>query len=559
MNTNEEFDELARRKLAERDFPYQEADWQSARALIVAERGKRKPWPWFFGAALLLVSGGLWYWNGSTEKGSTQTAQVEAHAVITPQQQATTVSTENASVQGSETQSVPSASVSQREEAAEPTQDPAPQATAGTGTSSAESPAPRQSAERRPEAPGITVPSQSRVVASSQALPKEDHAAITTGKPETSTSNDQRTSEAPSSVKNNGEPEDRPASEKAVAVETPNAAPTQSTVITSTQQQQSNNPSGNSTTVIQESARTRQQAAPPASPETPTAALSTQDSTSAGVVHPSPSDSAASTPPPAAPPLVPERAPWEIGILGGLFDTRSRYTGGNSETWNGDIHGERSPAFGAEIMHMGRNIGLGTGLYYGIYTERMQAPAIDRSTMSIQDHWFFTAVDTTVLVITDTLPGNPATYTGTNVNTTIQVLMNSPDTVVTTQRVRDARDQVNRVSYVEIPLLFDAHLVQGRWSLGLRGGPTLGLLTGRRGAVPNATEDGYVNFAGQPFRELVPGYTARAYVRYRFNAAWSLGIEPGARGLLSNSLGDGALERRNSALGVMMSLSYRLR
>lgn len=557
MNTNEEFDELARRKLAERDFPYQEADWQAAQSLIDAERGKRKPWPWFLGAALLLVSGGLWYWTASTEKRSTQTALVQAQEVITPQQQATTAAAEHASA-GNPVSQPDAPSVSRREEAAEPTQHPAPKVKAETIASSTQSPLPRPTAERRPEAAATTVSSPSRHVASPRTIPKEDHAAITTGKPETSTAKDQHVSESPISVSIERDAEDRPATEKAIAGETPKADPTQST-FTNPTQQQSTTSSGKSTTVPQEPTRPQETIAQLSPPETPAAAVSTPDSTSAGIVHPAPSDSSASILPPAAPPLVPERAPWEIGILGGLFDTRSRYTGGNSEAWSEHIHGGRSLAFGAEIMHMGRNIGLGTGLYYGSYTERMQAPAIDRSTMSIQEHWFFTAIDTTVLVITDTLPGNPASYLGTNVNTTIQVLMNSPDTVAGTQRVRDARDQVNRVSYVEIPLLIDAHLVQGRWSLGLRGGPTLGLLTGRRGAVPNATEDGYVNFTGQPFRELVPGYTARAYVRYRFNAAWSLGIEPGMRGLLSNSLGDGALERRNSALGVMMSLSYRLR
>ena len=558
MSINEEFDELARRKMAERDFHFQEADWHAARALIDAERGSRKAWPWYLGAALLLISGSLWYWNGSTVKGSAQTAPVAAQAVITSQQEPTTASAEDASAKESASRSLTPASVPQREEAVGPTRIPTPKATADASASSMESPAQRKKAESQSVISTAAASNPSRHV-SPRAVPQEDHAAITTGKPGTATADDQRMSEVPSSMKSKGDAGDRPATGKAIAVEPPKPAPIQNTVTSSTQQKQSANTSGNSSTVAQERARTPVQVAPPSSPETPTTAVSTQDSTSAGIVHPAPSDSAASTPTPAVPPLVPERAPWEIGILGGWSQTQSRYSGGGSEAWSGTIHGEGSPVFGAEIMHMGRNIGLGTGLHYGSYAERLRAPAVERTTTSLQDHWFLAAIDTTVLVITDTLPGNPASYTGTNVTTTIQVLMNSPDTVVTTQRVRDARDQVNRVSYLEIPLLLDAHLVQGRWSLGLRGGPTLGLLTSRRGAVPNATEDGYVNFTEQPFRELVLGYTARAYVHYRFNAAWSVGLGPVLRGLLSNSLGDGALERRNSALGAMMSLSYRLR
>ncbi|MEX1132537.1 MAG: hypothetical protein WEC15_04865, partial [Flavobacteriales bacterium] len=117
----------------------------------------------------------------------------------------------------------------------------------------------------------------------------------------------------------------------------------------------------------------------------------------------------------------------------------------------------------------------------------------------------------------------------------------------------------NRVSYVEIPLLLDAHLMQGRWSVGLRGGPTLGILTGRRGALPNSSNDGYTEFSDQAFRELMLGYTARAYIRYRWNAAWSIGLEPAIRGQLINSLDNGPLDRRSSAFGGMLSLSYRLR
>ncbi|MBK9059004.1 MAG: hypothetical protein IPL81_03690 [Flavobacteriales bacterium] len=52
---------------------------------------------------------------------------------------------------------------------------------------------------------------------------------------------------------------------------------------------------------------------------------------------------------------------------------------------------------------------------------------------------------------------------------------------------------------------------------------------------------------------------ARAYIRYRFNAAWSVGIEPAMRGQLMNSLGSGDADRKANSKGVMLSLSYRLR
>ncbi|MBK6893521.1 MAG: outer membrane beta-barrel protein [Flavobacteriales bacterium] len=256
---------------------------------------------------------------------------------------------------------------------------------------------------------------------------------------------------------------------------------------------------------------------------------------------------------------MPERAPWEISIMGGMFSSTTKYAGSNSADWNADIGKENSIGIGAELMHMGRNFGIGTGLHYSTYAERLHTDAVDRNTMTLQNFWYLMPVDTMVLVITDTIAGTPPTYTGTSENTTVHVLTQGTDTTTTTERIREARNELSRVSYIEVPLLLDAHLVQGRWSFGLRGGPTLGLLTGRRGTVPAPDNEGYVNFTDQPFRELVFGYTARAYIRYRFNAAWSVGIEPAMRGQLMNSLGSGDLDRKANSKGVMLSLSYRLR
>jgi hypothetical protein len=93
----------------------------------------------------------------------------------------------------------------------------------------------------------------------------------------------------------------------------------------------------------------------------------------------------------------------------------------------------------------------------------------------------------------------------------------------------------------------------------VRGGPTFGLLTETRGSVPSVDNEAYVEFSDLPFREFILGFTARAYIRYRFNAAWSVGIEPAIRGQLMNSLSSGDLARRSSSKGVLISLSYRLR
>ncbi|MDQ3101424.1 MAG: hypothetical protein M3R08_08555, partial [Bacteroidota bacterium] len=143
--------------------------------------------------------------------------------------------------------------------------------------------------------------------------------------------------------------------------------------------------------------------------------------------------------------------------------------------------------------------------------------------------------------------------------TTVNVLDQGTQTIVTTTHLREARRQVNRTSYLEIPLLLDLHLVQGRWNIGLRGGPTLGISTFISGSLPNANSEGYIDLADQEFRSVVFGYTARAYIRHRFNAGWSLGLEPMIAGHLMNGLAGDQLTRKPSAFGGMISLNYRFR
>ncbi|MBK8580671.1 MAG: hypothetical protein IPL86_02155 [Flavobacteriales bacterium] len=128
------------------------------------------------------------------------------------------------------------------------------------------------------------------------------------------------------------------------------------------------------------------------------------------------------------PPLVPERAPWEISVLGGMFSSTTKYSGSNSADWNANISKANSVGMGAELMHMGRNFGIGAGLHYATYAEQLRTEALDRTTFTLQNFWYLNPVDTTILVITDTIPGTPPTYTGTSTNTTVNVLTQGTDT-----------------------------------------------------------------------------------------------------------------------------------
>lgn len=258
--------------------------------------------------------------------------------------------------------------------------------------------------------------------------------------------------------------------------------------------------------------------------------------------------------------LITPRSPWQLSALGGAMTTTTRYTGANSEDWKNAVQNQWSPNVGVELVHMGRNFGIGTGVHYSTYSEQIDISAKDRSISTLRNFWYLSAIDTTILFITDTVQqGGETYYYGQSITTTINVLTQGTDSSTSTMRIRDARSTRNNVNYVEIPLLLDAHLVQGRWNFGLRGGPTVGLLTGRKGSLPNSSGEGYTALNDQPFREVVFGWTARAYVRYRFNAAWSIGVEPMVRGQLDNTLGSGDLSRKSTAYGGVLSLSYLLR
>jgi len=266
---------------------------------------------------------------------------------------------------------------------------------------------------------------------------------------------------------------------------------------------------------------------------------------------------------PEAPPIAPlitPRSPWLLSVFGGAMNTSTRYSGANSEEWNSGIQDQWTANAGVELVHMGSNFGIGAGLHYSTYSEQIEISAKDRSTLSLRNFWYLNAIDTTILFITDTIQqGGETVYVGQSISTTVNVLAQGTDSSFTSEQIRDARSTRNKVSYVEVPLLLDAHLVQGRWSIGFRGGPTVGLLTGRKGSLPNSNGEGYTALNDQPFREVVFGWTARAYVRYRFNEAWSIGVEPMVRGQLFNTLGSGDLSRKSTAYGGVLSLSYLLR
>jgi hypothetical protein len=563
MNLNNEFDELARRKLQEQAFPFEEANWSEMQKSLNGGRKRRAGGFWILGSAALLLVGISSWWLLQDRSSTGQVTEVrEERSGNAPERTASeapahTVVARTGSVSSAET----AGTTGTTNDAA--AMDQATNATVSTAsnTKSTGSDVRSTSSNTSIEAVTSTAKGGDRPTASITGAP--DGSSIE--RPEDRTSMGSTvTSSAVVSENGTKQGEDRtfdgPKS-NAGAVAT-------SGVAAGTLPTEGIAKSGNTVPAMDgQQVNAEQSEYTAVGEEEQAAAVDPADSvaaepTMASVTSNTPSDSAATPLLPASlPPLIPERAPWEISLLGGVFSSNSTFTGGNSADWSNDVGRMTTGGAAAEVMHMGRHFGLGLGLHYGTYAERITLGELSSTTTTIDNFWFLVPVDTTLLFISDTINAgtDSSYYVGQSVPTTINVLAEGADTTSTTTVTRQARELVNRTSYLEIPLLFDVHLVQGPWSLGLRAGPTVGFLTGRTGALPNAANDGYTEFGDQAFREVMVGYTARAYIRYRWNDAWSIGLEPALRGQLMNSLGEGAIDRRSTALGGMISLSYRLR
>jgi len=251
------------------------------------------------------------------------------------------------------------------------------------------------------------------------------------------------------------------------------------------------------------------------------------------------------------------RRPWEITLWGGLFNTLTTYSGSRTEAWASDHRGLGAAGAGVELMHHGAHFGIGAGLHFSTYAERMDARELADTHTALVDHYSTQAIDTSLMVANGTVWINGQQYWATQqVDTVILVLVTTTTEETTTTVRRNALARQNRTSWLEIPLLLDAHTAMGRWSFGLRGGPTLGIVQGRRGLLP--TTNGYTDLRDEAFRELVLGWTAQGYVRYRITSAWSVGFGPAARGQLLNSLNSDDLVRRSMAWGGTLGISCLL-
>lgn len=258
-----------------------------------------------------------------------------------------------------------------------------------------------------------------------------------------------------------------------------------------------------------------------------------------------------------APELVPHATspPFTWQLTGTLGAWRTRLH--TRQTIDVARHTEQStPSMGLELMRMGEHFGYGVGLHYAGYVDRSDRANSFLYGTELRTMYFLSAVDTSITVVVDTIiQGGQNYYVTTQMDTTLLVLDSDVDTLTTTTEVA-GYTHIDRLSVVEMPLLFDVHTNAGRWQLGMRAGPTLGYITGASVHVRGMVGPESVRIEQDDFRRVSFGYSARCYVRYALSSFWSVGVEPGIRGRAVD-VGTGP-SLRPFAYGVLGSVTFLL-
>ncbi|HEY0978194.1 MAG TPA: hypothetical protein VGE21_12055 [Flavobacteriales bacterium] len=553
MNSNDHFDELTRRKLEEARFPFEEEEWQRMHALILARQQARRNRR-ILALFLLLLTGSITWWTLDTHPLTPDSAPDDRTPPVA--ERTTPAAPRPAAPSGASSEVRPRTNLPSSEQSTGPDGeqgspeapttrsthgDPAPVAEAKTHGSTL--PRPFRPVVR----PIATTTDRPAPAAASPARPSPSPAVQASDDRNAPSANDTETTTPDrQAAGNTASDKDQSTATDSGTPGASDAAPSASTS-TSEPQQVISAPS-------------------PSTPPTSTAAANleavpgTRDTTSTTAANDSSATilalaDSAMPPAPALASVIPARAPWEITAWIGWQNSRITYSGNADWIRSQQISPVNTISGGLELMHMGKHLGLGTGLHYATYGERLDMDNVDRTDLLFADRWYLVPVDTTIFHTSGHLPGD--LVEGFPLDTTINVITRTTDTTITVTRVRNARRTENRVSYVEIPLIADVHLTQGRWNLGLRGGPTLGLLSARRGLLPSANGENYIPLTDEPFRKLQFGYQASAYIRYRFHPAWSIGIGPGVRGHWGNGSERSGLERRTMAWSGLVGLTYR--
>lgn len=523
MSAPNAFDDLARRKLNEREHPFDEAAWNALQPELDALREKRRKRRFILWFTVLIGIGAASAWllreqgastadhvaNEVPSAKSTETPTVKTNA---GQKLVRVETTPTASEQSTPAEKQP---IGSRAEQSAPRTSPA----LPDGTLTLMEPSPARGTAAAPTQPTVTdVPDKhgtgTEPAVNSASTPDPDpHVVITV--------------------------EDDP------SIPTPNDAAIADPIVVNETTEPTHTWSADTTTTTTSTVALTDNAA--------TALATTTDTASFGPIMDT--ISVASTATLALPPL-PQRK-LELYACGGPFMTNTRYSGDHTKDWASTTTARRAYAYGIELMRQGEHFGFGAGLHYSTYAENIRASALTDEQRDWVTSYHLNAIDTSILIVNGSVWLNGQQYYATHMHdTTINVLVRTESEVVTRNERRSALSRSNRTSYLEVPLLFEAHVRRGSWSFALRGGPMLGILYGRRGQLPGTA--GYTSLEEEAFSELVLGYTAQGHVRYHFGAQWSVGVGPAVRGQLLNTMQGDALQRRSTGTGGVISIGYRL-
>ena len=539
------FDELARQKLAERDHAFDQSHWTDMERLL-AER-ERKPkvwWPWMAAGVLLLGGAALWSVTDQ-EMASVPSPdgavveQVDRSSETTPAVQVSSL-----------TQASPEAGAQPEPPEASPVKEAV--ANAVHAPRARASSAGRSDAARKRSGTELQADAHDAVALSSPVDPVDPEkigsstvTLVNSTEPDgTPTLNNPEPSSDPHGPVNDPTAAIAPT---AATSEVPGIILPENTNIVDPRTDPKN-------AVFPEPVEKPVEPAieKPAEPSTATAEPSAPGPEAPGMVEPN-------VAPPAPAEWLAVRAPFELSLLGGAFSTTAEYRGDGTETWKASTERQNTFGFGIEgVWNIGRHFGLGVGAHFSSYKERLIAEELSRTDEVLSNSYFWVQHDTMVLTVVGDTTIGATTYNITElVPMTINELGMDTDTSYSTTMLRQRRSATNTVNYIEVPLLLDAHTSCGRWVFGLRGGLTVGLLTSKQGSIPGDSETGYADLNERTFNAMTLGATARAYARYRLGSAWSIGVEPTWRQQLDNAFDDADVQRRGTAFGGYLSLSYR--
>ena len=522
------FDEAARQKMAEREFVFQEEHWNDMERLIGQTQRKRRGFIFWFAAAAGLIGLPTLWWLSTDAGNGAPLERTPVPEIVLPITERTVNVTEGSTVL--------------------PTTDKA-----GPITSVAAVPAPQ-------------TPSENGSSPRTSALNDRKRAVAAT-KPNNTPSSIEVTNQTPDLAEEPGRGQPAQAEGYSSGVPTIEVEPVIELAIGTTgTEQPTTNPM-----------QTPAENAAPSPSETSRIPLTAGANE---IRSPLPSDTTAAADgavaqdPPTAPPVIqdstsiPPLAPdmvrtnqgrWELSTLGGTMFSSSAYSGGGSEEWSTGLTGRWSPTYGIEVVRRNDRVGIGAGVQRTRYAERLQLDRITTQEQAYNSYFTLTPVQVTLLIVTDTITIGAVDYYVTDqIDTVLNQVTRVTDTVQVTRIQREARDQVNVVDYWETSFFADLQSNKGRWSFGVRGGPTLGILSARRGVVPGPDPESFIDLTDKPFRTMMVGFAARGYVRFRVWNELSIGVEPMVRGHFGNAFKSGDLVRKNNAYGVLFSLTYRM-